>query len=273
MDDNIRFNCPNCNQPLKAAPDMAGELIECPACSKAISIPHPSSNLPCAPPSLHDTNESETPPLPPPMAAEQRPTTRDDDIAEQHDSSQDFVAGLDEAIDQLICDGILDREPTRKQKREIIKIAHDSRADLLDIEDIVTEHFPALLSQLQREANAELRATIAERERRVLALVKKGKYTIPEKTSNEPPATKKQVDYLRILGVEDDAVLSVIGKSQASKLISQMSGVRKGAYKQVESAESGGKGGGPLTLCAGAIVIVVLAVIVVGVLLQKWLGR
>ena len=35
----IKFNCPHCQQSLEASEDMAGDLIDCPTCSKAIQVP------------------------------------------------------------------------------------------------------------------------------------------------------------------------------------------------------------------------------------------
>lgn len=36
---DIAFSCPQCEQPLEAPQDMAGETIECPACGQSIQIP------------------------------------------------------------------------------------------------------------------------------------------------------------------------------------------------------------------------------------------
>lgn len=38
---DIKFNCPSCKQSLEAPPDMAGQLIECPACRQTVEIPIP----------------------------------------------------------------------------------------------------------------------------------------------------------------------------------------------------------------------------------------
>lgn len=38
---DINFDCPFCSQNLEAPPDMAGEIIECPACSEQVQIPVP----------------------------------------------------------------------------------------------------------------------------------------------------------------------------------------------------------------------------------------
>lgn len=35
----INFRCEHCRQELKADPDMAGELFDCPACQKTIEVP------------------------------------------------------------------------------------------------------------------------------------------------------------------------------------------------------------------------------------------
>jgi DNA-directed RNA polymerase subunit RPC12/RpoP len=36
---DISFNCAECQQPLEAPAEMAGQMIECPACQKQIMIP------------------------------------------------------------------------------------------------------------------------------------------------------------------------------------------------------------------------------------------
>jgi DNA-directed RNA polymerase subunit M/transcription elongation factor TFIIS len=36
---DISFACPNCNQVLEAPADMAGEVVECPACRQQIAVP------------------------------------------------------------------------------------------------------------------------------------------------------------------------------------------------------------------------------------------
>jgi len=46
---DINFNCPNCNQNLDAPPEMAGETIECPSCTKAIVIPSPKKPVQAGP--------------------------------------------------------------------------------------------------------------------------------------------------------------------------------------------------------------------------------
>jgi len=37
----INFVCPMCNQPLEAPEEYANQVIECPACSKEITVPGP----------------------------------------------------------------------------------------------------------------------------------------------------------------------------------------------------------------------------------------
>lgn len=36
---DIEFTCPNCDQVLEAADDLAGESIECPSCNTEIAVP------------------------------------------------------------------------------------------------------------------------------------------------------------------------------------------------------------------------------------------
>ena len=37
----IYFKCPECEMPIHAADDMAGESGKCPECQKPITVPHP----------------------------------------------------------------------------------------------------------------------------------------------------------------------------------------------------------------------------------------
>ncbi len=39
----VKFNCAGCGQPLEAPVEMAGQVIECPACQQALTIPAPPS--------------------------------------------------------------------------------------------------------------------------------------------------------------------------------------------------------------------------------------
>ena len=39
--DEIRFECPHCEQSLEAPSDMAGESIDCPSCGNPIDVPAP----------------------------------------------------------------------------------------------------------------------------------------------------------------------------------------------------------------------------------------
>lgn len=59
---SIRFNCPHCSQSLEAEDDMAGMSLDCPACSKHISVPTVTSPSTPSPPEAH------TPAAPPPVA-------------------------------------------------------------------------------------------------------------------------------------------------------------------------------------------------------------
>ncbi|OGV70251.1 MAG: hypothetical protein A2283_00325 [Lentisphaerae bacterium RIFOXYA12_FULL_48_11] len=38
---DISFNCPLCSQQLEAPEEYAGQVIECPACQKEITVPAP----------------------------------------------------------------------------------------------------------------------------------------------------------------------------------------------------------------------------------------
>ena len=65
MAEDIKFTCPDCEQPLEAPADMAGESIDCPSCANTLDIP-----LPIAEFVDHSVPEPEPipadpPPLPP----------------------------------------------------------------------------------------------------------------------------------------------------------------------------------------------------------------
>ncbi len=47
----IKFECPHCNQHVEAEDDWAGRELECPACSKKLTIPQPDQPGPATPPS------------------------------------------------------------------------------------------------------------------------------------------------------------------------------------------------------------------------------
>ena len=39
---DINFNCPSCGQNLEAPEDMAGDVLDCPACQKPLTVPKPA---------------------------------------------------------------------------------------------------------------------------------------------------------------------------------------------------------------------------------------
>ena len=41
--NEVKFTCPSCKQPLESPPDLAGQLIDCPACNKSIEVPQKKS--------------------------------------------------------------------------------------------------------------------------------------------------------------------------------------------------------------------------------------
>ena len=43
---DISFACPNCSQVLEAPEDMAGQVVECPACQQQITVPAPAATAP-----------------------------------------------------------------------------------------------------------------------------------------------------------------------------------------------------------------------------------
>lgn len=46
---DIRFACPRCTQSLEAAPDMAGQPVECPSCQHSFTVPSPSPSVSAVP--------------------------------------------------------------------------------------------------------------------------------------------------------------------------------------------------------------------------------
>ena len=43
---DFSFACPSCKQVLEASDDMAGQVVECPACQQQITIPCPETAAP-----------------------------------------------------------------------------------------------------------------------------------------------------------------------------------------------------------------------------------
>lgn len=43
---DISFACPNCKQVLEGPDDMAGQVVECPACQQQMTIPGPETAAP-----------------------------------------------------------------------------------------------------------------------------------------------------------------------------------------------------------------------------------
>ena len=58
----ISFACPSCNQTLEAPEDMAGQLVECPACRQQMTVPGEAAPAPAA--EMDETVEVAAPPAP-----------------------------------------------------------------------------------------------------------------------------------------------------------------------------------------------------------------
>ena len=43
---DMEFECPGCRQTLEAPEDMAGDIVECPACGTQIAVPAPEATDP-----------------------------------------------------------------------------------------------------------------------------------------------------------------------------------------------------------------------------------
>ena len=88
--------------------------------------------------------------------------------------------------------------------------------------DLLSEHFPTLITARGRKNHEE-------DSRQVREVRQVGEFAPPikvsgvgERPASEPAATAKQISYLRDLGVRDEALLTRIGKSQASELIGKV---------------------------------------------------
>jgi hypothetical protein len=42
---DIQFSCPQCQQPIEAPGEWAGQVCECPACGQSITIPTPATDV------------------------------------------------------------------------------------------------------------------------------------------------------------------------------------------------------------------------------------
>lgn len=67
----MQFNCPHCQQPLEATPDMVGKNFQCPACSKPLQVP--ATPPPSAPPPPATVTASFDQASTPPPAAPRTP--------------------------------------------------------------------------------------------------------------------------------------------------------------------------------------------------------
>ena len=64
---DLRFNCPHCQQPLEASPELLGMAVDCPACNGRIQLPkHPPAPAPEAVP---EPEPAPSPPPPDPLRA------------------------------------------------------------------------------------------------------------------------------------------------------------------------------------------------------------
>ncbi len=63
----LNFDCPSCGQNLEAPENMAGQEIQCPACSHVLVIPHPPPGAEATPdnevatpePGIHEQEQEE----------------------------------------------------------------------------------------------------------------------------------------------------------------------------------------------------------------------
>ena len=197
-----------------------------------------------------------------------------EDAAEKDEHLKNLIATFDQVVCGLENDGFLDRRPTQIQKAAILKIAKNTADDCPELQDIITEHFPQLLSESERESRAECDAAEAIRQKQIVTLINKGHYTVPQKRPGEPAATPKQLAFLQILGETDNALLADIGKAQASSLIQQRMDARENAYNQVDAAPSPAQTAANATANASnatAVVVFVLCVLAVAVFVLLWL--
>jgi hypothetical protein len=147
-------------------------------------------------------------------------------------------------LQRLAVEHKITRGPTAEEWERIWQAAKAWEADNggsqgCEIETIVLEQAPAMLEKFERESLKEEKAEIDgyfaeqrdkwETENNLGAHAPELKFILKyltERETGDSPATEKQVNYLRLLGVHDDQILGALGKQQASRLIGKVKELR-----------------------------------------------
>ena len=159
-------------------------------------------------------------------------------------SSAEFIADIkrtfNDDLSELQDMGVVKRRVSKDDKRRILQYLDQnansfSEEDGFDLESLIDEKFPHLITQSYRRDMAEL---VRGEQKRSLtgpyAPDLSHKLDIPEREPNERPATEKQKDYLLALGVKDQRVREPLGIKQASSLINQAIEYRERFTSKIE---------------------------------------
>jgi hypothetical protein len=164
-------------------------------------------------------------------------TTQEDDDDEPVTDPESIRAEFLESLRTAQDEGFVRRRINKQRVEEMLKI--QARDEYYAIENLIQDHFPELLTESgkrQVEEEARLRRKL-DRVGEFAPSVKVEK--LEPMQANEPPATAKQISYLRDLGVRDEQLLSGIGKWQASDLIDTVLKLREDKLDDVAPIESG----------------------------------
>ena len=144
---------------------------------------------------------------------------------------------------------------TAAQKDEMLKIQDE--VGYSSALDLLAEHFPHLLTADGKRQHEEF-----ERDLREVRQV--GEFAprltldgLPPRGADEPPATPKQVAYLRDLGVRDEALIRSLGKRQASAAIERALEMRDQIADRERSTRAATESA-PRSGCLGVILLVLL---------------
>ena len=163
--------------------------------------------------------------------------TAESDTENEDDPNEDWKYFLETFADDLRelqdDDGIEGTSIVRRLNAEEKK-SIKARAKLLKsqignftVRDIVFEHFPEFLTEFGANERASARREKAETQAKRAGTIALALATMLSRQSGERRATKKQTDYLRDLGVEDEKLLSSLGIKQAAHLIGTILGTTR----------------------------------------------
>jgi hypothetical protein len=127
---------------------------------------------------------------------------------------------LESELAELQEEGLAKKRIPAAQKNEMLKIQDEFGYS--SVLDLLSEHFPdALTAKGKKQKDNEDRDYREARQTGGFAppITVEG---VGQRPDSDPPATQKQIAYLRDLGVRDEALLSRLGKSQASALIEKV---------------------------------------------------